>query len=241
MSQPGHVLADPGAPVVPFALVAATGCAILAAVLAGPLAGALWPAAAATYAAVVAAAGLGLIRHYPHRRLGLCNAITLIRAALIAGVAGVVPVAQALPAGLAWATVAVATLALALDGADGWAARRAGLTSGYGARFDMEVDSVFALVLALIVVLAGKVGPWAILLGTARYLFVAAMWVWPWLNRPTPPRFSGKVVCVVQIAVLIALVAPPVAGWPATALALAALAGVGWSFGRDILWLWRRR
>lgn len=230
-----------GAPVLHFALAAAAAALLLLAVLAGPLAGASWPVALAVHAAIALVAGLGLIRHYPHRRLGLCNAVTILRAALVAGVAGVLPVAQALPEGLAWATVAIAALALTLDGADGWAARRAGLTSGYGARFDMEVDSVFALVLTLIVLLAGKVGPWAILLGTARYLFVAAMWIWPWLNRPTPPRLSGKVVCVVQIAVLIALVAPPVTGWPATLLVLAALGGVGWSFGRDILWLWRRR
>jgi phosphatidylglycerophosphate synthase len=40
---------------------------------------------------------------------------------------------------------------LALDGLDGWLARRFGLASAYGARFDMEVDGFLILVLALLV------------------------------------------------------------------------------------------
>ena len=39
-------------------------------------------------------------------------------------------------------------LLLALDGLDGWAARRQGLVSAFGARFDMEVDALLILALA---------------------------------------------------------------------------------------------
>lgn len=185
----------------------------------------------------------GLLRDYPHQRLGLCNIVTHFRATLTAGLAAVLPNTAALshdPA-LAWSVVAIATIALASDGIDGWAARRAGLVSRFGARFDMEVDSILALILALIVWQSGKVGDWVILLGIMRYLYVTAMWVWPWLNRPVPARFSGKLVCVIQIAVLIALVAPVVTGIWAVGIAAGALALVVWSFAVDIRYLWARR
>lgn len=233
--------AGPGGPVLQFGLVAVGGGLVVGLLLAGPLEGALWPVALVLHAAVTLVAGWGLIRSYPHRALGLCNIVTQVRAAMIVALAGLVPVAGRLPDDLALAAVVLATVALLLDGVDGWAARRSGLSSRFGARFDMEIDSIFALILTLIVLQLDKVGPWAVLLGVARYLFVAAMWAWPWLNRPTPPRFAGKVVCVVQIAVLIALIAPFVTGGLAVVLALGAVAGVVWSFGVDILWLWRRR
>jgi phosphatidylglycerophosphate synthase len=185
----------------------------------------------------------GLTLHYPHDRLGLCNVVTHFRATLTAGLAAVIPTAQALTADplLAWSVVAIATIALACDGIDGWAARRSGLASSFGARFDMEVDSILALLLALIVWQTGKVGDWVLLLGLMRYLFVAATWLLPWLNCPTPPRFSGKLVCVIQIAALIALAAPVVTGLWAVGLAAGVLALVIWSFGVDIRYLWQTR
>ncbi|MFN3661639.1 CDP-alcohol phosphatidyltransferase family protein [Yoonia sp.] len=185
----------------------------------------------------------GLIRNYPHARLGLCNIVTHFRATLIAGLAAVLPNVAAVAGDpfLAWSVVAIATIALACDGIDGWAARRAGLISRFGARFDMEVDSVLALILARIVMQMGKVGEWVILLGIMRYLFVVATWVFPWLNRSTPARFSGKVMCVIQIAALTALIAPVVSGGTALLIAAGALAGVVWSFGVDIRYLWKTR
>jgi len=185
----------------------------------------------------------GLIRYYPHERIGLCNYVTHFRATLIAALAAVLTLgpAVAADADLAWRVVAVAAVALMLDGVDGWAARRSGLSSKFGARFDMEIDSVLALILMLIVLLTGKVGLWVILLGVMRYLFVVAMWIWPWIDRPTPPRYSGKIVCVVQISVLIALIAPVVVPPVAPLLAAAALGLLIWSFGVDLRWLWQRR
>ncbi len=195
------------------------------------------------YFAVNAVLLFGLIRDYPHARLGLCNIVTHFRATLTAGLAAIVAstVSQASDPALAWSVVAIATIALACDGVDGWAARRSGLSSRFGARFDMEVDSMLALILAVIVWQSGKVGEWVLLLGVMRYLFVVAMWVFPWINRPTPPRFSGKLVCVIQIAALIALIAPWVIGAGAVLIAAAALAAVIWSFGVDLRYLWKTR
>ncbi|SNT20000.1 Phosphatidylglycerophosphate synthase [[Luteovulum] sphaeroides subsp. megalophilum] len=198
--------------------------------------------ALAIFAAVLAIAGLSLRARYPHARLGLCNGVTQLRAALVAVIA--VPLAAPgvlnQETGLAWTIVALGTLALGLDGLDGWLARRAGLVSEFGARFDMEVDALFALTLALLVAQGGKVGLWVLALAGMRYAFVAAARIWPWLSAPLPESRARKLVCVIQIASLIAILAPPVESGAAVPLAAAALALLLWSFGRDVAWLARR-
>lgn len=211
-------------------------------VLSGGTAGGM-AAAGAVFALVTLLAGRSLQRRYPHDRLGLCNAVTLLRAALASAVAAplAVPGLLAAQPGLAWAVLAVATVALALDGVDGWLARRSGLASEFGARFDMEVDALLALILACLALSSGKVGVWVLALGAMRYAYLAAGLVLPWLNGPLPQRFRRKAVCVVQIAVLILLLAPVVTAPVAQALAGAATLLLGWSFAVDILWLARRR
>lgn len=202
-------------------------------------------AAASTllFATVSALAARGMARGYPHPRLGACNAITLLRAALTAILAAplVAPGPFVAETALAWAAFGVASLALALDGLDGWLARQSGLASDFGARFDMEVDAALALVLACLALVSGKAGPWILALGGMRYAFVAAGWVLPWLNGALPQRLRRKAICVAQIAVLAALLAPVLQPPASTALALAATALLAWSFAVDILWLARRR
>jgi phosphatidylglycerophosphate synthase len=180
---------------------------------------------------------LGLMRRgYPHATLGLCNLVTLARLALAAAL--LAPLAGA---AAPWAVFAVAALALSLDGIDGWLARREGLTSAFGARFDMEVDSALALILALNAWAAGTAGAIVLLIGLPRYAFAAAALALPWLDRPAPERFSRKAVCVIQIATLIALQLPPVAASVANPVVAAVAAMLVWSFGRAVLWLWRAR
>lgn len=175
-------------------------------------------------------------RGYPHAWLGLCNAVTLGRLALAAVL--LAPLAGAATPG---AVAAVALVALALDGADGWLARRARLESAFGARFDMEVDSILALILAANAWAAGSVGPAVLLLGLPRYLFAAGMLRWRWLDGPLPPSQARKAVCVVQIGALVVLQLPGLPGALAEALVWAVLGLLGWSFGRDIRHLWQAR
>jgi len=190
-------------------------------------------------AGYVAAAGLALNlmrRGYPHERLGLCNLVTLIRLTLAAALLAPL-VGPAAP----WAVFVVAAIALGLDGIDGWLARREGQVSAFGARFDMEVDSGLALILALNAFAAGTAGILVLLIGLPRYAFGVAGAVLPWLRRPAPERFSRKLVCVVQIATLIALQLPPVATSVANPVVAVVAAALIWSFGRDVMWLWRAR
>src|SRR5918992_1338099 len=67
--------------------------------------------------------------------------------------------------------VTLAGVALVLDAVDGWVARRTGMTTALGARFDGEVDAF--LILALSVYVAPAYGAWVLAIGAARYLFLA--------------------------------------------------------------------
>lgn len=215
---------------VGLGLVAGLGLVLFAA------AGALAIVAGVAFFALGAIiAGWQLARQSPHPRLGAANTVTLLRLALVSSL--VIPLVGATASPVA--IIAVATVSLSLDGVDGWLARRQGLSSRFGAGFDMEVDSVFALVLALLAVVVAGVGWWVILLGLPRYLFGIAQLIWPWLTAPLPPRYSGKVICVIQLIVLIVLQSPWVPEPIAVVLAAGVLGALAWSFGRDIVALWR--
>lgn len=177
----------------------------------------------------------GLMLSYPHHVLGFCNVTTLVRAAMVAVLAGAL-FGNPAP----WAVFLIATVAFALDGVDGWLARRAGLSSAFGARFDMEIDALLGAVLALVLLLDGNVGPAILILGFSRYAFVAAGFVWPALKGDLPESFRRKAICVVQIAALIILLfplTPTVLLLPVSILAACALA---YSFAVDAIYLLRR-
>ncbi len=182
-------------------------------------------------------AAIRLYRAFPHRALGLCNLVTLARLVIV-GVLCVVVMAGIAPN---WATFSIAAVALSLDGLDGWLARRQALSSDFGADFDVEVDAALALVLALYAATNGAAGAFVILLGLPHYLFRAARMLVPWLDRPLPPRFSRKAVCVFQIGALIALQVPFLTDGGLDMLIAAVALALIWSFGRDILWLRRKR
>lgn len=197
----------------------------------------IFVASGAAYTCGVVAAGWLMKRDYHHDRLGFCNVVTLSRMVLTASL--IMPLAAGIVNG--WAVFAVAIVALGLDGVDGWFARREGLVSSFGSRFDMEVDSAFALILSLLSYVSGSAGLLVLVLGLPRYVFAAASLVFPWLNNPMPERLGRKVVCVIQLAALIVLQVP-VLGAETTGLLIAVAAiALLWSFGRDVLWLWRKR
>lgn len=203
----------------------------------------MWPDMYPAYvlAALVPALWLaltGLDRH-GHESWGPANSITLLRGGMMALIAGTIPFADALTTGQAWVLAVIAITALILDGADGGLARRRGMSSPYGARFDMELDGVAILYLALLLWRSGEVGAWVLLLGLLRPGFVMAGRHWPCLTAPLPPSQRRRVICVVQVAVLAGLVTPvvepPLSGFAAGA----ALALLLFSFAVDTVWLIR--
>jgi len=170
-------------------------------------------------------------------RFGPANVVTAVRSSLVGVCAALVVASFIAPVSLV-TLVALAVIALLLDGVDGWVARRTNTSSELGARFDMEVDAFLLLVLSVYV--SRELGSWVLVIGLMRYAFVAAGWVLPWLNRQLPYRYWRKVVTAVQgIALTIALTGLiPGAAAVLVALALGLLVE---SFGRDVLWLVVRR
>lgn len=186
---------------------------------------------------VGAVLALALMRRgYPHSLLGKGNSVTLFRMAVVAALLAPV-IGDKVP----WLLVVLAVGILVLDGVDGRLARSEGRVSDFGARLDMEVDSILSVVLALNAWAAGLTGPWVLLLALPRYLFIAAAWFLPWLNRPLPGSLARRVICVVQVACLIGLNAPIFPGWMIFLIAASVAGSLIWSFGRDIWWLWRNR
>jgi phosphatidylglycerophosphate synthase len=169
---------------------------------------------------------------------GPADWVTLARAALVGCVAALTAASfhRTPPAYL---LLSLAAVALLLDAVDGQVARRTGTASGFGARFDMEVDAFLILVLSVYV--ARSMGAWVLAIGAMRYAFAAASWALPWMRGQLPPRYWRKVVAAVQ-GVVLAVAAADVLPTPLMVFALAAaLALLIESFGRDILWLWRNR
>ncbi len=176
-------------------------------------------------------------KSYPHAAIGWGNTVTIFRLSLVSVLVAWLITPPAGP----WPILAVATLAFMLDGLDGWLARREGYASEFGASFDMEVDSVLALALAIHAFLNGSIGVYVILLGLPRYIFFAAHYKMPWLMGDLPPRFSRKAVCVLQMIALIALLLPMVQ-MPLSLLIFGLTAAVLiWSFWVDVRGLWRAR
>ena len=195
------------------------------------------------------------LRRRGAQRFGPANTVTATRSMLVGLVTALTvaaledaagPVRPEAPldapasAGAVGATVLFVTLvacALALDGVDGYVARRTASESDLGARFDMEVDAFLLLVLCVYDV--RYVGWWVLAIGLMRYAFVVAGALLPWMRHTLPPRYWRKVVtavCGVALTVVAAQVLPAPAN---VAVALAALLLMLESFGRDVAWLVR--
>jgi len=174
----------------------------------------------------------------PREWLGPASWITLGRETLTVGVAALVVDSFTRPVPVAL-LVALAAVALAADLFDGWVARRTGSASELGARFDGEVDAFLLLVLSLYV--ARAFGPWVLLIGAARYLFLACERKLPWLSAPLPPRRWRKVVTAVQGVVLTVAAADVLPHGLVKVGLLAALAALAASFGECVWWLWSHR
>ncbi|MAP38190.1 MAG: CDP-alcohol phosphatidyltransferase [Dehalococcoidia bacterium] len=170
--------------------------------------------------------------------LGVANRVTLGRAALVLPLAGLTIQAPIISVIGYWWVILVATVAMILDGVDGWVARRRGPTV-FGARFDMELDALLLLVLSVVVWQSGKVGLWVMLIGALRYLFAVASWLRPSLAAELPASRRRKTICVVQGVVLLVCLGPIIPATMASIVAFVALAMLVSSFVADVRWLLR--
>ncbi|HEY1596571.1 MAG TPA: CDP-alcohol phosphatidyltransferase family protein [Thermoleophilaceae bacterium] len=187
-----------------------------------------------TCAATMSAGLARGLSYYRRDRLAPADWVTLVRATFAIGVAALVAdsFTRSVPLGL---LMSLTVIALTLDAVDGWVARRMQTTGGLGAHFDAEVDAFLILVLSVYV--ARSVGAWVLVIGLARYAFLAAGWALPWLRAQLPPRFWRKTVAATEGIVLAVAAADVLPAGVTRAALLGALILLAESFGRDVWWL----
>ena len=197
--------------------------------------------AVALYALLAVMIAGALPASSPGPGIGPANRITLGRAALLLPVTVLALQTGPLDDRVYWWAIGVSTIAMALDGVDGWMARRTATASTFGARFDMELDAFLLMALSVLVWRSGQTGPWVVLVGAMRYLFVAAGWIWPSLRGELPESYRRKVICVVQGTALLICLGPIIPSTVASVTAAGALALLTYSFAVDVRWLLHQR
>ncbi|HEX8724578.1 MAG TPA: CDP-alcohol phosphatidyltransferase family protein [Gemmatimonadaceae bacterium] len=134
-------------------------------------------------------------------------------------------------------------LAAATDFLDGYIARRARVTSRWGALLDPIADRVFVLTVVSTFLFTGRIGTVGYFVILFRDLMTAVGFlvarIIPWL-RPVEfrARRSGKLVTVLQLATFIAVVARP--AWVPALLAVVFVASC-WAVADYTLALWHAR
>lgn len=114
---------------------------------------------------------------------GAGNALTICRGALIALLLGFI--ASPRPAGwLAWLPGILYTLAAIIDLFDGYFARITDHATRLGEILDLKLDGIGVLIAALLAMRYGQVPAWYLLVGLARYLFIAGIWLRELMGKP---------------------------------------------------------
>lgn len=182
------------------------------------------------------------VPEYPHAAFGWANVVTTIRAVYTVLLAGLIPAAELLTTSATshwlWLIALGTVLVLSLDGLDGYLARKSGLSSELGARFDMEIDSLLALVISLLIWRSGEIGIWILGLGIMRYAFVTASIFLKPLQAELFASMRRKTVCVIQLGSLCAILSPAIQAPLSIAVGMFALVCLSASFARDIVWLY---
>lgn len=168
----------------------------------------------------------GRSRWTPHGGFGVANAVTALRGLLVVAL----PFLALDLSGPALAGCAVSVLAL--DVLDGYLARRLGVASDFGSSFDVETDALFVMVLSLLLCERGAAGPWVILAGAWRYLYVLA----PLIVKTEEPQqrrsVLGRLAFVLMVAsFVLGFLLPPELSQPVVALGVVAVsASFAYSF-----------
>lgn len=170
----------------------------------------------------------GLPAHGPHHRFGPANHMTLARGALVVFLAALL--VESVDTRVQYVALGAAVLAALMDAADGWLARRTGMASAFGARFDMETDALFILVLCLWAWHLDKAGAWVVVTGSLRYAFLLAGVLVPCLRQPLPESLRRKTIAALQMVALLVVICPWVPRSLSAPVAATALLALSTSF-----------
>jgi phosphatidylglycerophosphate synthase len=167
-------------------------------------------------------------RYTAARGFGAANVVTLLRLALI------LLLSLVLHRGAGVVLGTLVFVIFALDGVDGWLARRQKLSSEFGAHFDMETDALFVLALGLELWLGQAYGAWILVTGPLRYLYVLSLDLLPSTRGDMPRSKLGRRAFVALITGFgLAFLLPRPYGPLAAAIGSALVA---YSFGRSFWW-----
>ena len=195
------------------------------------LAGGAWPLSLVALLSSAELVRRGWGGFTPDGVFGWANRVTAVRfaLALLLGAFG--------PATPGWMLAATLGLAAALDVADGFIARRYGLSSAFGAAFDIETDALLTLIAEAQLWQRGRAGAWILVPGLLRYAYVLALAIVPATAGHVRSSRFGRCAFV---ALLVGLIAALLSGGgAATVLAAIGTAAVTFSFARSFRWSYR--
>ncbi|PTY38357.1 hypothetical protein BGP77_17535 [Saccharospirillum sp. MSK14-1] len=185
----------------------------------------------------------------PFTGLGTANRITLLRGWLIGATAGFLAILP-LPtsAGLLYVPAVFYSVAAALDGLDGYVARRQQQTTRLGTELDTVMDAFGLFIAPLVAVFTGKLPVVYLLVSVAYYLF---QWGIRWRvqrGRPVyalPPSQLRRYLAGAQMVLVAFALWPPLPGSVSQWLSIALMIPLLLGFCRDWLhvsgWLGARR
>ncbi len=170
---------------------------------------------------------------------GAGNLMSLLRAWFLAALAGFL-VAPIPKDWLAWLPGVLYILNGLADLFDGYLARRARQVTAMGERLDMSLDGLGVLFASLLLYRYGTLPAWILLVGAARFLFLAVAKLRQWLAKPVydlPPSSLRRALAGAQMGflggALLPVFTPPATVWAGTFFSLPFLV----HFGRDVLWM----
>jgi phosphatidylglycerophosphate synthase len=164
--------------------------------------------------------------------LGAANAVTACRLVMVTVLGGFGLVAPP-----PWAAVLVIVI-FALDGLDGWLARRSGDEALFGAVFDQECDALMLLVCSLLLYSSGRLGAFVLIAGCLRYFYVLAIAIVPEGRGEAPRSRIGRWGFGI-LTTSMALSLWPLEPWHRPITAIATLL-ITCSFGHSLVWSLRR-
>jgi phosphatidylglycerophosphate synthase len=192
------------------------------------LAGAAWPLSLTALLSTADLVRRGSGAFTPAGGFGWANRVTTVRfaLALLLGAFGL--------AAPGWLLAAALGVGAALDVADGFIARRYGLSSEFGAAFDIETDALLTLIAEAQLWQRGRAGAWILIPGLLRYAYVLALAIVPaTAGHVRSSRFARRAFVALLVGLIAALVSD---GAVATTLAMIGTAAVTLSFARSFRW-----
>jgi phosphatidylglycerophosphate synthase len=145
-----------------------------------------WPYVTAALVSFVTLVALCRGAHTPSGAFGWANAVTALRFAFASSL-GLVPHSVPL-----WLLGVAVLVVFALDGLDGWVAKRRGESSEFGAFFDMETDAYFVLLVGIVLLQRGRYGAWVLCAGLLRYVYLLTLALVPARGGEEPRSSFGR-------------------------------------------------